>query len=55
MLGWVNDALKVALLEDLEDIETWKERKNDEVLGFEDFVQSLKRYLPKVNSSLRLR
>lgn len=43
MSGLVNDALKVALLEDLEDIETWKERKNDEVVGFEDFVQSLKK------------
>lgn len=38
----VNDALKAALLEDLEDIEAWKERKGDEVVGFENFVALLK-------------
>jgi len=43
MSGLVNDALKAALLEDLDDIETWKERKNDDVVGFEDFVKLLKK------------
>lgn len=39
----VNDALKASLLEDLEDIQTWKERKDDDVMEFEDFVAALKK------------
>lgn len=39
----VNDALKASLLEDLEDIEAWKERRGDEVVSFEDFVSQLKK------------
>ncbi|MEK6231790.1 MAG: hypothetical protein N2A42_08045 [Luteolibacter sp.] len=39
----VNDALKVSLLEDLEDIEAWKERRGDEVISFEDFVSQFKK------------
>ena len=39
----VNDALKVSLLEDLEDIEAWKERRGDEVISFEGFVSQLKK------------
>lgn len=38
----VNDALKASLLEDLEDIADWRERKNDDTVGFEDFVTLLK-------------
>ena len=39
----VNDALKASLLEDLEDIEAWRERRGDEVVSFEDFVSQLKK------------
>jgi hypothetical protein len=38
----VNDALKVSLQEDLEDIKDWRERKDDEPLGYEAFVEMLK-------------
>ncbi|MGK0464377.1 MAG: hypothetical protein ACJAT5_000790 [Lentimonas sp.] len=42
MSDLVNDALKASLLEDLEDIADWRERKNDEAIGFEGFVALLK-------------
>jgi plasmid stability protein len=42
MSDLVNDALKASLLEDLEDIADWRARKNDETIGFEDFVNLLK-------------
>ena len=42
MSDLVNDALKASLLEDLEDIADWRARKNDETIGFEDFVTQLK-------------
>ena len=42
MSDLVNDALKASLLEDLEDIADWRERKNDEPIEFEDFVALLK-------------
>ena len=42
MSDLVNDALKASLLEDLEDIAEWRARKNDETIGFEDFVNLLK-------------
>ena len=42
MSDLVNDALKASLLEDLEDIADWRERKNDDTVGFEDFVTLLK-------------
>ena len=38
----VNDPLKASLLEDLADIADWRERKNDETIGFEDFITLLK-------------
>lgn len=38
----VNDALKASLQEDLEDIRDWRERKDDEPLGYEAFVEILK-------------
>lgn len=38
----VNDALGASLLEDLDDIEVWRERRNDARVGFEDFVKQLK-------------
>ena len=39
----VNDALKVSLLEDLEDIKSWRERKDEETYGYEEFVELLKK------------
>lgn len=39
----VNDALKVSLLEDLEDIADWRDRKGDETIDFENFVNLLKK------------
>jgi predicted transcriptional regulator len=39
----VNDALEASLLEDIEDLEVWRERKNDPRVGFEDFVRQLKK------------
>ena len=39
----VNDALEASLLEDLEDLEVWRERRNDPRVGFEDFVRQLKK------------
>jgi len=38
----VNDALRVSLQEDLEDIQDWRERKNDPSYGFEEFIGILK-------------
>ena len=42
MSDLVNDALESSLLEDLEDIEVWRERRNDPRVGFESFVRQLK-------------
>lgn len=38
----VNDAVRVLLAEDLEDIRDWKERKNDKTLGYEAFLEQLR-------------
>ena len=38
----VNDAVRAALLEDVEDLETFKEREHEPVIDFEAFVASLK-------------
>ena len=39
----VNDALKASLQEDLEDIKSWRERKDEETYGYEEFVELLKK------------
>ena len=39
----VNDALKASLQEDLEDIKSWRERKDEETYGYEEFVGLLKK------------
>ena len=39
----VNDVLEASLLEDIEDLDVWRERRNDPRVGFEDFVRQLKR------------
>jgi len=38
----VNDALEASLLEDIEDLDVWRERRNDVRVGYEDFVKQLK-------------
>ncbi|MFQ3226132.1 MAG: hypothetical protein ACI8Z5_002402 [Lentimonas sp.] len=38
MSDLVDDTLTANLLEDLEDIADWCERKNGETVGYEDFV-----------------
>ena len=38
----VNDALKASLLEDMGDLKDWRERKDDETIGYEAFVKMLK-------------
>jgi len=43
MSDLVNEALEANLLEDLEDIEVWRERRNDPRVGFEDFVRQLEK------------
>lgn len=39
----VNDAVKVTLAEDAEDLAAFSERKSDKSLSFDTFVQGLKR------------
>ncbi|HYX25318.1 MAG TPA: CopG family transcriptional regulator [Thermoanaerobaculia bacterium] len=39
----VNDAVRLALVEDAEDIEAFEERASDPVLDFEEFVKDLRR------------
>lgn len=39
----VNDAVKLTLAEDAEDLEAFAKRKREPDLDFEDFVRSLKR------------
>ena len=39
----VNDALKASLQEDLEDIKSWRERKNEKTYGYEKVEELLKK------------
>lgn len=39
----VNDAVKLTLAEDAEDLEAFEERKQEPSLDFEQFVKALKR------------
>jgi len=39
----VNDAVKIVLAEDAEDLAAFSERKSDKNLSFDTFVQGLKR------------
>lgn len=43
MSEFVNDALMASLQEDLEDIKSWRERKDEETYGYEEFVELLKK------------
>ena len=38
----VNDAVRLALREDAEDLDAFKERENEQVMDFEKFVSTLK-------------
>ncbi len=42
MSDLVNEALEASLLEDLEDLDVWRERRNDPRLGFESLIRQLK-------------
>ena len=39
----VNNALKASLHEDLKDIKSWEERKDEETYGYEEFVKLLQK------------
>ena len=39
----VNDALKASLQEDLEDLKSWGERKDEETCCYEEFVELQKK------------
>jgi len=39
----VNDAVRLSLLEDADDLEAFKERENEPVIDFESFVATLKK------------
>lgn len=43
MSALVNDAIEATLLEDLEDIQAWRDSQKDEKIGFEEFVKLLKK------------
>lgn len=38
----VNDALRVALTEDLEDIRDWRQRRNEKSVGYDEFLELLR-------------
>ena len=38
----VNDAVRILLAEDLEDITAWKERRNEKSFGYEEFLEQLR-------------
>jgi hypothetical protein len=42
MSDLVNEAVGLALREDADDLEAFRERRNDEILSFEDVVTDLK-------------
>ncbi len=42
MSDLVNDALKAALREDLEDITDWKERRKQKTLSYDELLEQLK-------------
>jgi len=37
----VNDALRVALTEDLEDISDWHQRRNEKSVGYDEFLEQV--------------
>ena len=43
MSDLVNDALEASLHEDLEDIKSWEDRKDEETYGCEEFVKLLQK------------
>ena len=43
MSDLVNDALEASLKEDLEDIKSWEDRKDEETYGYEEFVKLLQK------------
>ena len=41
MSGLVNEALRVLLAEDLQDISDWHERRSERPVGYEEFLKQL--------------
>ena len=41
MSGLVNEALRVLLAEDLEDLSDWHERRSERPVGYEEFLKQL--------------
>ncbi len=41
MSDLVNDALSALLAEDLQDINDWKKRKSEKIVGYEEFLKQL--------------
>lgn len=42
MSALVNEAVRAVLSEDLEDLEDWKKRRNEEPIAYEKFLKQLK-------------
>ena len=42
MSNLINEALRALLAEDLEDISSWKERKGERSIGYDDFLNQLR-------------
>ena len=42
MSQMINDALRVVMVEDLEDISDWNERRSEQPIGYEEFLKQLR-------------
>jgi predicted transcriptional regulator len=42
MSQMINDAVRVVMAEDLEDISDWNERRNEQPIGYEEFLRQLR-------------
>jgi hypothetical protein len=38
----INDAVRVAMVEDLEDITDWNHRRDEKAIGYEEFLKQLR-------------
>lgn len=42
MSQMINDAVRVVMAEDLEDISDWNERRSEQPIGYEEFLRQLR-------------
>ena len=42
MSQMINDAVRVVMAQDLEDISDWNERRNEQPIGYEEFLRQLR-------------